>query len=62
MASLNIVLEKYPGVVIDFWSPNCGPCVNFKPIYENIAKINPNPKIVFCAVQTDEARDVAMAY
>lgn len=61
-ASLQHVIEKYPAVVIDFWSPRCPPCMNFKPIYENIAKINPNPKIVFCAVQTMENQDIARAY
>lgn len=36
--------------------------MRFKPIFEAQARANQNSSIVFCAVQTDEARDAAMAF
>ena len=61
-AQLQSIIKDYPGVIIDFWSPRCPPCMRFKPIFEAQARANQNDKIVFCAVQTDENRDSAMAF
>jgi len=36
--------------------------MRFKPIFEAQARANQNDRIVFCAVQTDENRDSAMAF
>ena len=58
-AQLQGIIKSYPGVVIDFWSPRCPPCMRFKPTFEATARANQNETIVFCAVQTDEARDAA---
>jgi len=35
--------------------------MQFKPTYEATAAANKNPKIVFCAVETDKVRDCASA-
>lgn len=48
-------------VIVDFWASWCGPCMRFKPTFEALAKENKNSNIVFCAVETDKARDAAMA-
>ena len=61
-AQLQTIIKEYNGVVIDFWSPRCPPCMRFKPIFEANARANQNDKIAFCAVQTDENRDSAMAF
>ena len=62
LAQLQSIIKDYPGVIIDFWSPRCPPCMRFKPIFEASARGNTNDKIVFCAVQTDENRDAAMTF
>ena len=36
--------------------------MRFKPVYEATARANQNANIVFCAVNTQEVRDVAMSY
>lgn len=35
--------------------------MRFKPTFEALASENKNPNIVFCAVETDRARDAAQA-
>lgn len=56
---LRKTVDENPGVVVDFWAAYCGPCMQFKPQYEAMAKANQNPKIVFCSVETDKVRDCA---
>ena len=34
LAQLQSIIKDYPGVIIDFWSPRCPPCMRFKPIFE----------------------------
>ena len=62
LAQLQSIIKDYPGVIIDFWSPRCPPCMRFKPIFEGSARANTNDKIVFCAVETDQNRDSAMTF
>ena len=62
LMQLQNIIKKYPGVIIDFWSPSCPPCMRFKPIYEAAARANTNEDIVFCTVQTNENREAAMAF
>lgn len=61
-SQLSTIIKEYSGVIIDFWSPRCPPCMRFKPIFEANARANQNEKIAFCAVQTDENRDISMAF
>ena len=62
LVHLQKIIKDYAGVVIDFWSPTCPPCMRFKPIFESAARGNPNKNIVFCSVQCDENRETAQAF
>jgi len=62
LPQLQSIIKDYPGVIIDFWSSRCPPCMRFKPIYEAQAGANKNEKIVFCTVETDQNRDSAAAF
>lgn len=62
LAHLQKIIRDVPGVVIDFWSPRCGPCMRFKPKFEMAAANNTNKNIVFCAVQTDQQRETAVFF
>ncbi len=56
-ANFNETAEKNPILVIDFWAPWCGPCRQFAPIYEEVAKEYPD--IAFGKVNTEEEQDIA---
>jgi thioredoxin 1 len=62
LAHLKKIIAEYPGVFVDFWSETCPPCRRIKPVFENMAKMNENENIAFCAVNTRQARDAAAAY
>jgi len=36
-AHLDRILQQSPGVIIDFWSPTCPPCMKMKPTFEAVA-------------------------
>ena len=44
-------------VVVDWFATWCGPCVNFKPTFEKMAKEYED--VLFCKVDVDEAHELA---
>lgn len=46
-------------VLIDFWASWCGPCMQFAPVYEDVASRNPD--VVFGKVNVDEQTQIAQA-
>lgn len=50
--TLDKLLQDDLPVVIDFWAPWCGPCINFAPVYSSVAEEN-GGKIRFVKVNTE---------
>ncbi|WP_192458991.1 thioredoxin TrxC [Musicola keenii] len=50
--TLDKLLQDDLPVVVDFWAPWCGPCVNFAPIFESVAQEN-GGKLRFVKVNTE---------
>lgn len=49
--NIDEILDKHQIVVLDFWASWCEPCKIFGPIFENVAKKNPD--IFFGKVNTE---------
>jgi len=54
------VLKSTKPVIIDIYAVWCGPCLQVKPIFENLSK--EMPEYVFASINVDEARDLAIQY
>lgn len=48
-------------VVVDFWAPWCGPCVNFAPVYEDVAAER-SGKIRFIKVNTEAQPELSARF
>lgn len=54
-AHLQKLIKDSPGLIVDFWSQTCPPCMRIKPTFEAAAKSNDNENLVFAAVNTQQA-------
>lgn len=60
-SALNATLSESEGIVfLDFWAAWCGPCRAFAPIYEKVAKENPD--ITFGKVDTEAEPALAASF
>jgi thioredoxin 1 len=55
------IVEKYPIVVVDFWSEFCPPCKMIAPVLEELAK-ELHGSVVFGKVCVDTEREKAMKF
>ncbi|MBF0360626.1 MAG: thioredoxin [Oligoflexia bacterium] len=58
--NFNDVVEKNAIVILDFWADWCGPCKMFAPVFEEVAKENPD--VVFGKINSETEEDLSAAF
>jgi len=56
----NETLDTNDIVIVDFWAPWCGPCIQFAPIFEKVSQEYPD--VVFAKVNTEEQQALGTQY
>jgi thioredoxin 2 len=60
-ATLDQLLQDDLPVVVDVWAPWCGPCVNFAPIFEDVAEERTG-KVRFVKVNTEAEPELSARF
>ncbi len=58
---LHVLVNSDIPVIVDFWAPWCGPCVQMSPAYEEASKIM-SLKVQFLKVNTQEHQALGAMY
>lgn len=56
----NETLDNNEIVIVDFWAPWCGPCIQFAPTFEKVSEEFPD--VVFAKVNTEEQQALGTEY